>query len=92
MAKNLYLGNGNWATTKGSTLFYTVEDGIYEGVPSEVIRNSEATTLNKDGVFETVDVDTSAIDYTNSANGALRLEDETTNLVPYKDSTSGALH
>ena len=79
MAKNLYLGNGDWATTKGSTLFYTVENGIYEGVPSEVIRNSEANTKNKDGVLETVDVDTSAIDYTNSVNGTLRLEDESTN-------------
>lgn len=85
MAKNLYLGNGDWATTKGSTLFYTVENGIYEGVPSEVIRNSEATTLNKDGVLETVDVDTSAIDYTNSANGALRLEDEETQRLAYTE-------
>ena len=90
MAKNLYLGNGNWRTIKGSTLFYTVENGIYEGVPSEVIRNSEATTLNKDGVLETVDVDTSAIDYTNSANGALRLEDESTNLFLHSEDFSNA--
>ena len=90
MANNLYLGNGDWATTKGSTLFYTVENGIYEGVPSEVIRNSEATTLNKDGVLETVDVDTSAIDYTNSANGALRLEDESTNLFLHSEDFSNA--
>ena len=88
MAKNLYLGNGNWATTKGSTLFYTLENGIYEGVPSEVIRNSEATTPSKDGLIETVDVDTSAIDYTYSANGALRLEDEVFNEILYSEDSS----
>ena len=86
MAKNLKLGgkpNGStaWRTIKGSTLFYTDEDGIYEGVPSEVICSTSKTTVNKDGLIVTVEADTSAIDYSDDVDGALRNEDDGENFL-----------
>jgi hypothetical protein len=86
MANTLKFGtDGNWATKKGSTLSYNDEGGNYKPLPFTTTRNSIATRVNKEGLIEVVGNDVPRIDYTDSADGVLLLENSSTNLVTYSE-------
>jgi len=90
MAQKLKFGNGTWATKKGSTLAYNDENNNYKPLPFTTTRNSIATRVNKEGLIEVVGNDVPRIDYTDSSDGALLLENSATNLVTYsQDFSSG---
>ena len=80
MANTLKLGNGTWATKKGSTLAYNDENDRYKPLPFTTTRNSIATRVNKEGLIEVVENDRPRIDYTDSADGVLLLEAASTNV------------
>ena len=86
MAQKLKFGNGTWATKKGSTLSYNDEGGNYKPLPFTTTRNSIATRVNKEGLIEVVGNDIPRIDYTDSAEGVLLLEDSSTNLITYSEA------
>jgi len=88
MAQKLKFGNGTWATKKGSTLSYNDEGGNYKPLPFTTTRNSIATRVNKEGLIEVVGNDVPRIDYTDSADGVLLLENSSTNLVTYSEDFS----
>ena len=88
MAQKLKFGNGTWATKKGSTLSYNDEGGNYKPLPFTTTRNSIATRVNKEGLIEVVGRDVPRIDYTDSADGVLLLENSATNLVTYSSDLS----
>ena len=79
MAQKLKFGNGTWATKKGSTLAYNDENNNYKPLPFTTTRNSIATRVNKEGLIEVVGNDVPRIDYTDSADGVLLLENSSTN-------------
>jgi len=85
MANTLKFGNGKWATKKGSTLAYNDENNNYKPLPFTTTRNSIATRVNKEGLIEVVGNDVPRIDYTDSADGVLLLENSATNLIPYSE-------
>ena len=88
MAQKLKFGNGTWATKKGSTLAYNDENNNYKPLPFTTTRNSIATRVNKEGLIEVVGNDIPRIDYTDSTDGALLLENSATNLVTYSEALS----
>ena len=88
MAQKLKFGNGTWATKKGSTLAYNDENNNYKPLPFTTTRNSIATRVNKEGLIEVVGNDVPRIDYTDSADGVLLLENSATNLVTYSEDFS----
>jgi hypothetical protein len=88
MAQKLKFGNGTWATKKGSTLAYNDEGGNFKPLPFTTTRNSIGTRVNKEGLIEVVGNDIPRIDYTDSADGALLLENSSTNLVTYSEDIS----
>lgn len=88
MAKKLKFGNGTWATKKGSTLAYNDENDRYKPLPFTTTRDSIATRVNKEGLIEVVGNDVPRIDYTDSADGVLLLENSSTNLIPYSEDFS----
>jgi len=91
MANTLKFGtDGNWATKKGSTLAYNDEGGNFKPLPFTTTRNSIATRVNKEGLIEVVSNDVPRIDYTDSADGVLLLENSATNLVTYSEDFSNA--
>jgi len=79
MAQKLKFGNGTWATKKGSTLAYNDENNNYKPLPFTTTRNSIGTRVNKEGLIEVVGRDIPRIDYTDSADGVLLLENSATN-------------
>ena len=79
MAQKLKFGNGTWATKKGSTLAYNDENNNYKPLPFTTTRDSIATRVNKEGLIEVVGNDVPRIDYTDSADGVLLLENSATN-------------
>jgi len=81
MAQKLKFGNGTWATKEGSTLAYNDENNNYKPLPFTTTRNSIATRVNKEGLIEVVGSDVPRIDYTDSADGALLLENSSTNIL-----------
>jgi hypothetical protein len=81
MAQKLKFGNGTWATKEGSTLAYNDENNNYKPLPFTTTRNSIATRVNKEGLIEVVGNDIPRIDYTDSADGVLLLENSATNLI-----------
>jgi len=85
MAQKLKFGGGKWATKKGSTLAYNDENNNYKPLPFTTTRNSIATRVNKEGLIEVVGNDVPRIDYTDSADGVLLLENSATNLIPYSE-------
>jgi hypothetical protein len=88
MAQKLKFGNGTWATKEGSTLAYNDENNNYKPLPFTTTRDSIATRVNKEGLIEVVGNDVPRIDYTDSTEGVLLLENSATNLVTYsKDFT-----
>jgi hypothetical protein len=88
MAQKLKFGNGTWATKKGSTLSYNDEGGNYKPLPFTTTRDSIATRVNKEGLIEVVGNDVPRIDYTDSADGVLLLENSSTNLYSYSNKSS----
>ena len=88
MAQKLKFGNGTWATKKGSTLAYNDENNNYKPLPFTTTRDSIATRVNKEGLIEVVGNDVPRIDYTDSADGVLLLENSATNLVTYSEDFS----
>ena len=90
MARKLKFGNGAWATKEGSTLAYNDENNNYKPLPFTTTRNSIATRVNKEGLIEVVGNDVPRIDYTDSADGVLLLENSATNLVTYSEDFSNA--
>jgi len=83
MAQKLKFGNGTFATKEGSTLAYNDENNNYKPLPFTTTRNSIGTRVNKEGLIEVVGRDVPRIDYTDSADGVLLLENAATNLATY---------
>jgi len=90
MARKLKFGNGTWATKEGSTLSYNDENNNYKPLPFTTTRDSIATRVNKEGLIEVVGNGVPRIDYTDSADGVLLLENSATNLVTYSEDFSNA--
>ena len=79
MAQTYKFGNGTWANKEGSTLAYNDEGNNYKPLPFSFERDSIATRVNKEGLIEVVGKDKPRIDYTDSAEGVLLLENSATN-------------
>ncbi len=95
MANTLNLGDGNWATKEGSLLGYNSENNNYKPLPFDFSRGStptgsKATTINKDGLIETVGNNVPRIDYKDNTKGALLLEPSRTNLNTHSQDFSNA--
>ena len=91
MAQTYKFGNGTWATKKGSTLAYSDTNNAFKPLPFSFERNSIATRVNKEGLIEVVGNDIPRIDYTDSTEGALLLENSATNLIPYSEDFSNVI-
>ncbi len=92
MAQKYKFGNGVWANKEGSTLAYNDENDNYKPLPFNFTRASIATRVNKAGLIEVVANDQPRIDYTDSADGVLLLENSATNGFPFSQFFgSGAL-
>ena len=86
MAQTYKFGkDGQWATKKGSTLAYSDTNNAFKPLPFSFERNSIATRVNKEGLIEVVGNDIPRIDYTDSTEGALLLENSATNFIPYSE-------
>jgi hypothetical protein len=90
MSQTYKFGNGKWATKKGSTLAYNDENNNFKPLPFTTTRDSIATRVNKEGLIEVVSNDVPRIDYTDSADGALLLENSATNLFEYSEDFSNS--
>ena len=88
MANTLKFGGGTWATKEGSTLAYNDENNNFKPLPFTTTRNSIATRVNKEGLIEVVGNDVPRIDYTDSEDGVLLLENSSTNLQTYSSDLS----
>jgi len=88
MSNTLKFGGGIWATKEGSTLAYNDENNNYKPLPFTTTRNSIATRVNKQGLIEVVGNDIPRIDFKDSADGALLLENSATNLVTHSEDAS----
>ena len=88
MAATLKLGDRQWATKEGSLLAYNDENNNFKPLPFDFTRASSATRVNKQGLIETVASGVPRIDYSNDANGALKLEPQRSNLVTYSEDFS----
>ena len=88
MAQTLKFGNKTWATKVGSTLAYNDENGNYKPLPFAFTRSTSATRVNKEGLIEVVTNDRPRIDYTDTSDGVLLLENAATNLVTYSEDFS----
>ena len=84
----LKFGNGVWATKTGSSMAYNDHSGNYKPLPFNVVRNSIATRVNKEGLIEVVGHDKLRIDYTDTDKGVALLENTSTNLVTYSEDFS----
>ena len=83
MANTLKFGNGEWYGKKDTILAYNDENNNYKPLPFDFSRASSATRVNKAGLIETVGSGEPRIDYKDSADGALLLENSSTNLITY---------
>jgi hypothetical protein len=79
MAQTLKFGNGNFATKAGSTLCYDDQNGNFKPIPMDFTRASTATRVNKQGLIEVVKSNVPRIDYTDTSDGVLLLENAATN-------------
>ena len=87
---SINLGNGNWSVKESKLLgSRPIKDKIAP-IEFDVTRASTATRVNKQGLIETVNSNIARIDYSNDANGALLLENQSTNLVTYSESFDNA--
>ena len=85
MANTLKFGNGEWYGKKDTILAYNDENYNYKPLPFSFERASSATVVNKAGLIETVGSGEPRIDYSDDANGALKLEPQRTNLITYSE-------
>ena len=92
MAKTYKFGSGNWATKKGSTLAYSDTNNAFKPLPFSFERNSIATRVNKEGLIEVVGNDIPRIDYKDSSEGALLLENSATNSITYSNDFSQSIY
>jgi len=83
MANTFKFGNGNWAVKDGSALAYNDENNNFKPLPFDFTRASSATTLNRQGLIETVPSGKPRIDFLNNTDGHLLLEPSRTNYVTY---------
>jgi len=90
MANTLKFGGGNWATKKGSTLAYSDTNNAFKPLPFSFERNSIGTRVNKEGLIEVVGNDIPRIDYKDSTDGVLLLENSSTNLITYSEAFDNA--
>ena len=81
MAQTLKFGNKVWAAKEDSVLAYNDINNNYKPLPFDFARASIGTRVNKDGLIETMGQDIARIDYTDSADGVLLLENISTNLL-----------
>ena len=88
MAQTYKFGNGTWARKKGSTLAYSDTNNAFKPLPFSFERDSIGTRVNKEGLIEVVGNDIPRIDYTDSTEGALLLENSATNLITYSEDFS----
>jgi len=92
MANTFKFGNGNWAVKDGYALAYNDENNNFKPLPFDFTRASLATTLNRQGLIETVGSGKPRIDFLNNTDGHLLLEPSRTNKYPYSNqSVSGGL-
>jgi hypothetical protein len=85
MANTLKFGNGEWYGKEGTILAYNDENRNYKPLPFNFERSSSATTINKQGLIETVGANEPRIDYKDNSKGALLLEPTRSNLLPYSE-------
>ena len=85
MAQTLKFGNKTWATKVGSTLAYNDLSGNYKPLPFAFTRSTSATRVNKEGLIEVVTNDRPRIDYTDTSDGVLLLENAATNRFLYSE-------
>jgi len=95
MANTLKFGNGEWYGKKDTILAYNDENNNYKPLPFDFSRGStptgsKATTINKDGLIETVGNNVPRIDYKDNTKGALLLEPSRTNLITQSESFSNS--
>ena len=90
MSNTYKFGNGTWARKKGSTLAYSDTNNAFKPLPFSFERNSIATRVNKEGLIEVVGNDIPRIDYKDSTEGVLLLENSATNLLQYSEGFSNA--
>ena len=88
MAQTLKFGNKTWATKEGSTLAYNDENGNYKPLPFAFTRSTSATRVNKEGLIEVVKSNVPRIDYTDTSDGVLLLENAATNFALYSEDFS----
>jgi hypothetical protein len=88
MAQTLKFGNGNFATKAGSTLCYDDQNGNFKPIPMDFTRASTATRVNKQGLIEVVKSNVPRIDYTDTSDGVLLLENAATNNILYSQKIS----
>ena len=86
----LKFGNGVWATKTGSSMAYNDHSGNYKPLPFNVVRNSIATRVNKEGLIEVVGRDKLRIDYTDTDKGVALLENTSTNLITFSEDFSNS--
>lgn len=79
MANTFKFGNENWAVKDGSALAYNDENNNFKPLPFDFTRASSATTLNRQGLIETVPSGKPRIDFTDNTSGHLLLEPSRTN-------------
>ena len=88
MEASLKLGNGDWGVKNDSLLAYDDFGGKFRPLPFDFTRASSATVVNKQGLIETVQSGIPRIDFSDDANGALKLEPQSTNLITYSEDFS----
>ena len=79
MANTFKFGNGSWAVKDGFALAYNDENNNFKPLPFDFTRASTATTLNREGLIETVRPNRPRIDFLNNTSGHLLLEPSRTN-------------
>jgi|14_taG_2_1085336.scaffolds.fasta_scaffold17029_2 hypothetical protein len=79
MANTFKFGNGNWAVKDGYALAYNDENNNFKPLPFDFTRASSATTLNRQGLIETVPSGKPRIDFLDNTSGHLLLEPSRTN-------------
>ena len=97
MANTLKFGNGEWYGKKDTILAYNDLNSNYKPLPFNFSRGStpsgsKATTINKDGLIETVGNNVPRIDYKDDSKGALLLEPSRTNNIIYSQDFSQEWH
>ena len=88
MANTFKFGNENWAVKDGSALAYNDENNNFKPLPFDFTRASSATTLNRQGLIETVGSGKPRIDFTDNTDGHLLLEPSRTNFLSYSEDFS----